>query len=71
MRETMQKYRAKYPQVLDDSLEYWNALGNHYWPSFYIVDKQGKIRGRFFGEIHAGDSQAKRIETMIQGLTSE
>ncbi len=71
MREAMQKYGVTYPQVLDDSFEYWNSLGNRYWPSFYIVDKQGKIRGRFFGETHAGDNQAKRIEEMIETLTKE
>lgn len=71
MREEMKKYGAEYPQVLDDNLEYWNALGNQYWPAFYIVDKQGSIRGRFSGETHPNDSQAKKVEELIELLTAE
>jgi hypothetical protein len=46
-------------------------LGNLYWPSFYVVDKQGIIRGRFFGETHINDNQAKKIEALIGVLAAE
>jgi hypothetical protein len=68
MRREMQKYDVNYPQLLDDDLQYWKALGNHYWPSFYVVDKEGKIRGSFAGETHEGDAQARKIEALIETL---
>jgi hypothetical protein len=71
MRREMQKHNVNYPQVLDDEFKYWKALNNRYWPSFYVVDKQGKIRGSFAGETHEGDDQAKRIEAMIVELGRE
>jgi hypothetical protein len=71
MREEMKKFGMNYPQVLDDKYDYWNALENLYWPSFYVVDKQGTIRGRFFGETHINDNQAKKIEALIVALEAE
>ncbi len=71
LRETMASYKVTYPQVLDDDLHYWRQLNNRYWPAFYVVDKQGKIRGKFAGETHPNDSQAKRIENLIKALTRE
>jgi glutathione peroxidase-family protein len=71
LRETMASYKVAYPQVLDDDHTYWRKLNNRYWPAFYVVDKQGMIRGKFAGETHPGDSQAKRIEKLIEELTQE
>jgi len=71
LRETMASYKVNYPQVLDDNHEYWNQLNNHYWPAFYVVDKSGRIRGKFAGETHAGDSQAASIEELIADLSKE
>ncbi|MCI0414507.1 redoxin domain-containing protein [bacterium] len=71
LRETMASYKVTYPQVLDDDFAYWRQLNNRYWPAFYVVDKQGKIRGKFAGETHPNDSQAKRIEGLIEELMKE
>ena len=59
------------PIYLDTDFSYWNALGNRYWPSFYLVDKQGKIRLRTVGEMHAGGGNAAEFEQMIQQLLAE
>jgi glutathione peroxidase-family protein len=71
MRDVMAKYNINYPELLDDNHEYWKKLNNRYWPSFYIVDKHGNIRGEYFGETHIGDAQAKHIEELIGKLTAE
>lgn len=71
MRSVMGQYHVTWPQVLDDNHEYWNSLDNQYWPGFYVVDKQGKIRGRFAGETHTDDEQAHRIEDLILRLVKE
>ena len=68
LRGVMKQYGALYPQILDDDHNYWDQLSNTYWPSFYIVDKEGIIRGRFAGETHEGDPQAKQMEALIQSL---
>lgn len=71
MKKVMNQYNVTYPQVLDDNLAYWKSLNNRYWPSFYVVDKNGNLRGNFYGETHAGDPQSKRIESLIDELLEE
>ena len=71
LRETMSGYKVRYPQILDDNHGYWEKLNNRYWPSFYVVDQNGTIRGRFAGETHSGDNQAKEMERLIETLLKE
>ena len=44
------KLGVAYPVVLDNDYKIWNALGNRYWPSIYIVDRNGRIRYHYDGE---------------------
>ncbi len=71
LRNTMAEYKIHYPQLLDDGYGYWRQLNNRYWPSFYVVDKNGKIRGKFAGETHMNDRQAGQIERLINTLSQE
>ncbi len=59
------------PTMLDDDLRYWNALGNRYWPAFYLVDKRGNVRRLLVGEQHAGQPNAVAFEAAIQQLLDE
>ena len=60
-----------HPVMVDDDSEYWNALGNRYWPAIYLVDKQGRLRALAVGEVHVGDGRAARIEAAIAELLAE
>jgi hypothetical protein len=57
--------------MMDNDLAYWNALHNRYWPSFYLVDKQGRLRFVHVGETHTGDRQAQLIDREIARLLAE
>jgi thiol-disulfide isomerase/thioredoxin len=65
------EFRIGYPVMMDNDLAYWNALHNRYWPAFYLVDKQGRLRFVHVGETHAGDRQAQRIDGEIDRLLAE
>ncbi|MGD2118237.1 MAG: redoxin domain-containing protein [Chromatiales bacterium] len=67
----MKKFGLHHPVMLDNDFRYWKALNNHYWPAFYLIDKQGRIRASFIGETHKGDANAERIEQMIGELLAE
>ena len=62
------KYGDDWPIMMDNDYAFWNALGNRYWPSFYLVDQQGNIVDRAIGEMHEGEYNAQGFEKMIVNL---
>ena len=67
----VREFGLDHPVMIDNDFSYWRAMHNKYWPAFYIIDKQGQVRAVFFGETHAGDARAKKIETTIKNLLTE
>jgi hypothetical protein len=35
---------------LDNDVVAWDAYGNRYWPTMYLIDRAGRIRYRQIGE---------------------
>ncbi|MCP3706020.1 cytochrome c biogenesis protein DipZ [Paraburkholderia sp. CNPSo 3274] len=56
----------RYPVAVDSGYRIWNAFGNQYWPAFYLVDAQGRVRYHHFGE---GDYA--QAEQAIQQLLAD
>ena len=69
--KSIKKFKLHHPVMMDNDFAYWKALGNRYWPTFYIIDKQGMIRSKHIGETHSGDRNATRIEAAIRQLLAE
>jgi thiol-disulfide isomerase/thioredoxin len=57
-----------YPVMLDADYSYWNALGNRYWPAFYVVDAYGNVAAQAVGEMHIGQRRAVEFERQIEQL---
>lgn len=57
---------VSWPVVMDNSYAQWKAYDNHYWPSHYLIDAQGKVRSWHFGE---GDYE--KTEAEIRALLME
>ncbi len=60
-----------FPHLLDNDHAYWNALGNEYWPSIYLVDRCGRIRERAIGEVHADQASGRQLAAQIEVLLRE
>lgn len=60
-----------FSHLLDNDYAYWKALGNHYWPALYLVDRCGRIRATAIGEVHAGQQSGQRLEAAIEALLGE
>ena len=67
----VKEYSITHPVMMDNDFRYWRALGNRYWPSFYLIDKKGIVRYNFVGETHSGDKRARLIENAISELLQE
>jgi thiol-disulfide isomerase/thioredoxin len=52
-----------YPVAQDNRYATWKAYGNEYWPALYVVDRQGHIVLKHFGE---GDE--RYIENALRAL---
>ena len=65
------EFKLHHPIMIDNDFAYWNAMGNRYWPAYYIVDKNSHVRAVFYGETHENDEQAKKIEEVIMTLLQE
>jgi thiol-disulfide isomerase/thioredoxin len=66
VRRAARDLRVDYPIAVDNDFAIWRAFDNHYWPALYLVDAQGRVRHRQFGEGEYGQS-----ERMIQQLLAE
>ena len=69
--EKVREFDLHHPVMIDNDFSYWKALGNRFWPTYYLIDKRGQIRHRFVGETHEGDRRAHEIEGAIERLLAE
>jgi thiol-disulfide isomerase/thioredoxin len=66
VREAIQRLGITYPVMLDNDYSYWSAMGNRYWPAFYLVDRDGRIVATRIGELHEGQARADDFEREIR-----
>ncbi len=68
VRAAVEKHDIGYAVMLDNDFSYWNALGNRYWPAFYLIDRTGSVEATEIGELHRGEARGDRFEREIQRL---
>lgn len=66
VKRKVEAFEIQYPVMLDNNMHYWNALGNRYWPAFYLLDSRGHIRSVWAGEVLEGSPRALEIEEAIR-----
>jgi thiol-disulfide isomerase/thioredoxin len=50
LKDALVRLDVQYPVAQDNDGATWNAYNNHYWPTIYLIDKQGNIRYEHIGE---------------------
>ncbi|MGL5097579.1 MAG: redoxin domain-containing protein, partial [Planctomycetia bacterium] len=63
------KNKLEFPIAVDNQWTNWKAWENRYWPAVYLVDKQGRVRYRWDGEL--GEAGEKIVRRRIDELTAE
>lgn len=62
----IREFGLTYPVVIDSNREIWKAFANRYWPTKYLLDKDGYLR---YG--HFGEGAYAECEQVIQELLHE
>jgi peroxiredoxin len=72
LRQSLEQHGLKFPVAVDKQKAMWNAWFNGIWPSVYIIDKQGRLRYWWYGELDwqgAGNQAVARRQ--IEQLLAE
>ncbi len=64
--EAAKKFGLEYPIAQDNDFVTWRSFNNMYWPSKYLIDRNGVIR-----YTHIGEGAYEQTERMIQQLLAE
>jgi thiol-disulfide isomerase/thioredoxin len=65
VRRATRDMRVEYPVAVDNDYVIWRAFQNNYWPAIYIVDAQGRVRYRHFGEGNYEETE-KAIQELLE-----
>ncbi len=66
VEQAVREFGIQYPVAMDNDFAIWNAYKNEYWPAHYLIDAQGRIREKHFGE-----GNYRETEQMIVALLKE
>ncbi|GAA5073326.1 redoxin family protein [Lysobacter panacisoli] len=50
VRAAIARHGIRYPVAQDNAFRTWNAYGNRFWPALYLIDREGRIVYRHYGE---------------------
>ena len=64
VRQAAGELDVTYPVVIDNEFVIWRSFENHYWPAVYLVDGDGRVRFRHFGE-EAYEETERAIQQLL------
>jgi len=64
------EFGLTYPIVVDNDREIWKAFANRYWPTKYLLDKDGYLRYAHFGEGAYRETEEAIRELLLEINTS-
>ncbi|MGE5735910.1 MAG: redoxin domain-containing protein [Acidobacteriota bacterium] len=68
----VKEYEITYPVLIDQQAENWKIWQQRYWPTVYLVDKQGRVRFAWEGELEYQNAGGNaKLIGYIEALLSE
>jgi thiol-disulfide isomerase/thioredoxin len=61
LQSKVDEYAIRYPVAMDHEAGNWKAWANSLWPSVYLVDKTGRVRYWWYGELNWQGAQGERF----------
>ena len=66
LKQAVEELKITYPVVQNNEGITWRAYNNRYWPTLYLIDKNGNIR-----YVHIGEGAYEETEQAIRTLLNE
>jgi hypothetical protein len=66
LKDAINRLDVPYAVAQDNDGKTWRAYDNRFWPTLYLIDKQGVVR-----YIHIGEGAYRETEEAIQSLLAE
>ena len=66
LKDAIVRLDVPYAVMQDNDGKTWKAFNNRYWPTMYLIDKQGHLR--YF---HIGEGAYQKTEDAILALLAE
>ena len=66
LKSAIERLEIPYAVAQDNDRATWSAYNNRYWPTLYLIDKQGHLR-----YTHIGEGRYDETEAAIQALLAE
>jgi peroxiredoxin len=51
LKQSLAQHNLKFPVAVDKAKKNWAAWHNGVWPSVYLIDKRGRVRSWWYGEL--------------------
>jgi peroxiredoxin len=66
------KHDLKFPIAVDNDSANWKAWNNRLWPTVYVVDKRGRVRYGWEGELnYKGAPGEEKVRKLVDDLLRE
>ncbi len=72
IRQKAAENELRFPIVVDNQRQNWDAWANRVWPSVYLIDKRGRVRYWWYGELNWETAQGEQwMRARIEALLAE
>ena len=69
VKKFVEREKLVFPVLIDNNMTNWKNWQQQFWPATYIIDKKGRVRGRWDGELDfKGSGEYKKVERGIERL---
>jgi thiol-disulfide isomerase/thioredoxin len=66
VRKAVTQFGIPYPVAQDNDYRTWEAYRNRFWPALYLVDREGRIVYRHYGEGDYAETESRIRQLLAQ-----
>ena len=72
VRRFAQERGLRFPVLIDNASQTWDAFGIRSWPTEVLIDKAGRVRAQYEGELDwQGSGEYRTVHRQIEALRAE